>query len=357
MSAESMDQIRFDFLGSVNGGNRSSNANQNAAEPNEAFAQILDQQLTRRVDSAPDRRSNGFRSRGDARDRSDEPRPQVLKRRDGKNATATATQDTASAKPTPKQKQPEKSASNDATGAKPAAKSPEDTEKPAEAAPEGQTTSQSAGSTQKIEKDGEKQTADQGAQQQNDASQQQQPGDDSAPTDTTGVDADLSLLALLAVPLPLQAITANADASAEATTPTAGGNTAAAALQANLAASLAGSIDLTAATAAKPQAPANAGGLKFGTILNAGMAADPKAATDAVAALQDAAEEIAKAADPLAQPAPSPNGTKLQESGTDQKAPLKTRDNGQTAAATVAPDLKSAAAAVQPMNREAQVTW
>src|SRR5262245_60107069 len=104
-----MDQIRFDFLNSVSlnsGGNNSrSNANANAAEPSDAFAQILDQQLTRRADSAPDRRASDFRSRSDATDRSDTDRPQVLNRRDNKSAASPAKPDTASAKPAAKPKQ------------------------------------------------------------------------------------------------------------------------------------------------------------------------------------------------------------------------------------------------------------
>ena len=118
MSAREMDQIRFDFLGSVNGSNgRNSKANANAADSGDAFAQILDQQTTRRADPAFGRRAADPRSRSNADDRADDARPQVLKRREAKNtATANASHKTeTAAKPAPKAKQPEKAATEGAT--------------------------------------------------------------------------------------------------------------------------------------------------------------------------------------------------------------------------------------------------
>src|SRR5262245_48822140 len=96
----SMQQIRFDFLSSVNGtGNsRNPNANANTAEAGggDAFAQILDQQLTRRADTG-NRRSEA-RSRADGIERAENPRPQVTKRRDAKNATTAPAHDKPEAK-------------------------------------------------------------------------------------------------------------------------------------------------------------------------------------------------------------------------------------------------------------------
>jgi flagellar hook-length control protein FliK len=352
-----MDQIRFDFLNSV-GSNSRSNANANTAEPSDAFAQILDQQLTRRAESSPDRRQTESRTRSDASDRTDDPRPQVLKRRDSKTAALPAKQDAASAKPAPKPKPPEKTASSDAAGTKPAAKpKPDETDKPAEAAVCGPTTTENNAPTQTAEDDSEQQTPDQGAQQQGDDTPQQQPSESTDPTAIATTGTELSLLAMLAVPLPLQTITTNADASAEITTAAAGGDGAAALLQASLAASLAGPVDLTGATDGKPQAPANAGSLKFGAILNAGVVPDQKTAGATLAALQDAAEQIAKSADPLAQPTPAAAEAKPQDTGAKSSNPTKPRDADQATAATVTPELKAPAAAVQAMNRAPQVTW
>jgi flagellar hook-length control protein FliK len=148
------------------------------------------------------------------------------------------------------------------------------------------------------------------------------------------------------VPLPLQTLTADADASLDAT---------ASALQAQLAASLAGSIDLSAAVNGK--VPAQNTGLKFGTILNVGVMDPQKAGTD-VAALQDAADQLAKAADPLAQLAPDADG-KVRDPASTAAGP-KARDAAQDkAAATVIPEVnaKTAASIVQPMAHTAAVTW
>ncbi len=160
---------------------------------------------------------------------------------------------------------------------------------------------------------------------------------------------------MLAAPLPLQAITADADTAVNATAAV-GGN-AAAALQAQLAANLAGAIDLTAAANTKAQTQANTGGLKFGAILNAGIADPQKAGTDIAAALQDAADAPADAADPLAQLAPDANGKVRDPASTTGQ---KTRETAQDkAATTVTPELnaKTAASIVQPMARSAAVTW
>jgi flagellar hook-length control protein FliK len=77
-----------------------------------------------------------------------------------------------------------------------------------------------------------------------------------------------------------------------------------------------------------------------------------------MAVLQDAAAELAKAADPLAQPAPAANGEKPSDTGSTKpaKVPETVKDN---AAATVTPELnaKANAALVQPMNRAQGVTW
>jgi flagellar hook-length control protein FliK len=104
------------------------------------------------------------------------------------------------------------------------------------------------------------------------------------------------------------------------------------------------------------QAPAqaNPGGLKFGAIVNAGTEPQ-KTGTDPLLAIQAAAEEIAKTADPLAQPAPS-SAKQRDTAATPSKPREAAQDN---AAATVNPEQngKSAAAIVQPMNRAAAVTW
>ena len=353
-----MDQIRFDFLGNVNGSNsRNGNANANNAESGDAFAQILDQQLTRRTDAGATSRSTDARSRSDASDRTDGQRPQVLKRRDTKNPAATAgtKQDATNAKPAPRAKQPEKTESNSC--AKPAAKpQPEETDDTTEAAVTAQTTTESGGSSDTTETESNPDASDDTTEQHGDSSQQSA-SDGSDPGETVAAEADLGLLAVLAIPLPLQTITADVDTSAETTTLLGGGN-ASAALQAELAASLAGSIDLSAAANGKAQTQANAGSLKFGALLNAGTGEPQKATTDPVAALQGAVEELAKAADPLDQPAPGANGGKPRDTDTPAaKARDAAKDN---AAPTVNPEQqngKPAATIVQPMNRAAAVTW
>jgi flagellar hook-length control protein FliK len=96
--------------------------------------------------------------------------------------------------------------------------------------------------------------------------------------------------------------------------------------------------------------------LKFGAILKAGGAEVQKAATDAVAALQDAAQELSKAADSLA-PLKPDTGDKAQASTTTG---AKARETAQDkTAATVTPEInaKTAASIVQPMARTTGVTW
>ncbi len=115
-------------------------------------------------------------------------------------------------------------------------------------------------------------------------------------------------------------------------------------LQAQLAASLAGAIDLTAAANTKAQVQANTGGLKFGAILNAGFADSQKVGTDVAAALQDAADALADTADPLAQLASDDNGKVRDPASTT--AGQKTRETAQDkAATTVTPEMNAKTAA------------
>lgn len=352
-----MQQIRFDFLGGVNGNNsRNSSANANTAETGDAFAQILDQQLTRRADAGTDRGTAEPRERSDASDRADERRPQVLKRRDAKTSTVANTKpETTTAKPAPKAKQPEKTATESESYCKPSTK-PAETDEKTEAAAVGQTVAESKNSSTTTETEGNSDTSgDPHQQQQND---EQQAGDGTDQSETAAASADLSLLAVLTVPLPLQTLTADADADAAVDATDAAGGNAAAALQAQLAASLAGSIDLSTAVNGKTQAQANAGGLKFGAILNAGIADPQTAGTDVAAARQDVADALAKAADPLAQLAPDANG-KVRDPASTATGP-KAREVAQDkAAATVTPELnaKTAATIVQPLPRASAVTW
>jgi flagellar hook-length control protein FliK len=349
----SMQQIRFDFLGGVNGNSRNSSANANTAETGDAFAQILDQQLTRRADAGTDRRTAEPRERSDASERTDGRRPQVLKRRDAKTSTAANTKpETTTAKPAAKAKHAEKTATESETCGKPATK-PAETDEMTEAAAVGQTAaeSESSGTTTKTEGNSDT-SGDTDQQQQND---EQQAGDDTDQSETAAASADLSLLAMLAVPLPLQTLTADADASVDATDAT-GGN-AAAALQAQLAASLAGSIDLSAAVNGKAQVQ-NTGGLKFGAMLNADIMDPQKAGTDIATALEDAADQLTKTADSLPQLAPDANG-KVRDPASTAAGP-KAREAAQDkAAAIVTPELnaKTAASIVQPMARTSAVTW
>ena len=348
-----MQQIRFDFLSSVTGNSRNANANTNAADQgSDGFAQILDQQLTRRADSGGNRRAENPRSRSDASDRADNPRPQAAKRRDAKSTTAAPAQD----KPAPKAKQPEKPVADNATCAKPASKpTTDDKDQTAEAAAGTQTTTESHAAAGTTESEGQSGTSsDQNQQPANDDSQQQA-GDDTDQSDTVAAGTDLSLLAMIAVPLPLQTVTADAGAAVDASTLAGGGN-AATALQAGLAAQLAGSIDFSTAANGKAEGQVAAGALKFGAILKAGGAEVQKAATDAVAALQDAAQELSNAADPLA-PLKPDTGDKAQASTTTG---AKARETAQDkTAATVTPEInaKTAASIVQPMARTTGVTW
>jgi hypothetical protein len=343
----------------VNGGNnRSSTGNANAPEQGgDAFARILDQQLTRRGDAAAKSRAADPRAgRSEAAERSDEPRPQAPKRRDPKSPTSSTTQDQPESKAEPKTKQPEKTAGEYTTCAKPATKpGTHDTEPTAEAAAGTPATTESTASTGTTESDGQSDSAGEQSQQQPaDDGTQQQPGDGTDPSETVAAGADLSLLAMLALPLPLQTVSADADVPVDATALAAGDN-AATALHAGLAAQLAGSIDFSAAASGKAQGQAATGGLKFGAILNANTGDSQKAAADAVAALQDAAEELAKAADPLAQLKPE-SGDKAQASTPGTKKSEAAQDK---AAATVTPELnaKTAASIVAPTARATGVTW
>ena len=353
-----MQQIRFDFLLNANGGNgsnsRTGSANANTAESGDAFAQILDQQLTRRADAGAGRRGADPRARGDASDRTDGPRPQVLKRRETKNATTpTSTKpETTTAKPVPKTKPLEKTAVDSESCGKPAVKPETDETETTEAtASAAQTPTESNGCESTTETEGQPDTPGDPNQQQDDGAQQQA-SDGTDQGETVAAQADLSLLAMLAVPLPLQTLIADADDAVEPTLMTSGN--AATALQAQLAAQLAGSIDLTTNVNAKAQVQANAAGLKFGAILNA--TAEQKASPDAVAALKGAAEELAKAADPLAQPAQDANGKSKDSASTGTKPREATPDK---AAPTVNPEqsAKPAASIVQPMQRASAVTW
>lgn len=349
-----MQQIRFDFLTGVSGGNnRSSTANSNAAEPSgDAFARILDQQLARRGDDAVKSRAVEPRSRSDAGERSEQPRTQTVKRRDAKSTTAT---DKPEAKAAPKTKQPDKTTADSARCAKPADRPETDVrEATAEAAAPAQPGGENTASTATGESDSQPDSSgDQGQQQANDGSQQQAPQSDGSEQPETlpaGIDPSL-----LAVPLPMQAtgtgLAATADATGDATALVDDGS-AAAALQAALAAQLGGAIDFSAAPTAKAQGQAANAGLKFGAILNAHGAEAQQAAADAVAALQDAAGELPNAGDPLAP---------LQPGAGDEKpaAGSKKETNQDKAAQAVTQELtaKTSAALVQPMARTTGVTW
>lgn len=351
-----MDQIRFDFLSSVNGGNSRSNANANTAESGEAFAQILDQQLARRADAGTSRRSVDSRGRSDAGDRAEGPRPHVVKRRDDKSRTSPPTvtrSDTPAARPEPKAKQPEKTAVQSDTCAKPSGQPQDETDKTAGAAAGGQATTESDDSGAATETEGRSDGSGETPQQQGDEAQQQA-SDGTEPAKTGTAETDLDLLAMLAIPLPLQTIAVEGDAAAETDVLTGGGDAAAAALQAELAARLTESIDLTAAVNGKAEIQGNPDGLKFGAILNAGTGTAQKGSTDPLATLQAAAEELAKTGEPL----PAPGSIKLRD--TAAATPSKARDAAaDNAASTVNPEQngKTAAAIVQPMNRAAPVTW
>lgn len=352
-----MQQIRFDFLGGVNGGNSRTNGNStNTAQTGDAFAQILDRQLTRRADGDTGRRAADPRARSDASDRADGKLPQVLKRRDAKDkasATASRNSETTNAKPAPKAKQPEKTTAESETCGKPVTKpQPDETDETTEAAAGTQAATEGNGSSGTTEADEQPDTSEDTNQQQSEDSQQQA-SDGTDQGETAAASADLGLLAMLAVPLPLQAITT--DASGEATSVPDGGNVTAS-LPAGLAASLAGSIDLTGAANGKASAQTAAGGLKFGAILNAGIANPQEGGADPLAALQDAAEELAKAADPLAQPAPDANGKSKDSASPGTKA----RDAAQDKAApavNLEPNAKAAASIIQPTARASAVTW
>jgi flagellar hook-length control protein FliK len=356
-----MAQIRFDFLSGVNGGNnRSSTANANAAEPSgDAFARILDRQLARRGDDAIKSRAAEPRSRSsDTSDRTDNPRPLATKRRDDKPSVCTTMHEKPGTKTAPRAKQPEKSASDTATCSKPATKPQDDATDPTTGAAGTPAATENGASTAptETETDGQPDTSGDASQQHSNDGSQQQASDGTDQAETAAAGTDLSLLAMLAVPLPVQALTGDADAAVDVPALATGGN-AATALQAQLAASLAGSIDLGAAANGKVQGQgqgqAATSGLKFGAILDAGGPGVQKAAADAVSALQDAAEELTKAADPLVQLKPDANDKA-------QAATTKTRDGSQDkAAATVTPELtaKATASIVQPMNRATGVTW
>ena len=351
-----MQQIRFDFLAGVNGGNnRSSTANANASEQSgDAFARILDQQLTRRGDTATKSRAADPRRRSDASERNDEPHPQVAKRRDAKSTASTPAQD----KQAPKAKHSEKmTASGNNTCAKPSPKPETDeSDRTAEAAAGTQTTAENTGSSGTTETDSPPDSSgDANQQQANDGSEQ--PANDGTDQSETAAAAstDLSLLAMLTVPLPIQTLTADAGSTVDASALTAGGN-AATALQAGLAAQLAGSIDFSAAVPGKAQGQDAAGGLKFGAILNTGAGDAQKAAADAVAALQDAAEDLSKAADPLAQLKPD-TGDKLPNSTSSGSKKGETTQDKTATAVTPELNAKTAATIVQPMARNTGVTW
>jgi flagellar hook-length control protein FliK len=357
-----MQQIRFDFLGGLSGGNsRNGSANANAAETGDAFAQILDRQMTRRSDPGNQRRATDPGARSDAADRDEAPRPQVSKRRDSK-AAAAATPDTkpqAAAKPAPKPKQPEKPAAE--SEAKPAATKPQsdETDPATAAASDAQTATEATGSTTTAETQDKPDTSGNPDQPPPDDGSQQPASDGPDQGETAAASADLGLLATLAVPLPLQTITADTGADAAVEAAVAGGGKAAAALQAALAASLAGSLDFGAAAGGKAptqtstQAPT--GGLTFGAIVNANLADAQKPGADAVATLQDTAEELAGAADPLAALAPDADGKRKDPDSAGSKA----QDAAQDKAATVKPELnaKASASIVQPMPRAAAITW
>jgi hypothetical protein len=354
-----MQQIRFDFLGGVSGGNsRNGGANANTAETGDAFAQVLDRQLTGRSDPGSNRRAADPRDRADAGDRTETPRPQIAKRRDSKATVSVPAHSKPQSSAKPAAKQPEKPAAEKEACGKPAKPQSDETDQATAAASDTQTGTEGTGSTGTTEAEDNPDASGNGNQQQpNDGSQQ--PADDgTAQSETAAASAELSLPALLAIPLPLQTITADADATVEATVEAtvAAGGKAAAALQAALAARLAGSIDLSAAASGKAPArtPAQVatGGLKFGAIVNANVADVQKPGADAIAALQDTAEELAGTADPLAALAADADGKRKDPGSTGSKAQDK-------AAATAKPDLnaKAPASIVQPMPRAAAVTW
>jgi flagellar hook-length control protein FliK len=347
-----MQQIRFDFLTGLSGGNNRSAANTNAAEPSgDAFARILDQQLTRRGDDAVKSRAAEPRSRGDAGERAEQPRSQAAKRRDAKSVAAT---EKPEAKAAPKTKLPEKTTGENARCAKPADQPETDAAEPtAEAAAPAQPAGESSASTGTAESDSQADSSgDQGQQPANDGSQQPPQGDGGEQPETLPAGIDPSLLALLAVPLPIQTTGAELDTSGEATALVDDGS-AATALQAALAAQLGGAIDFSAAATTKAQGQAANAGLKFGAILNGHGAEAQQAAADAVAALQDAAGELAKAGDPLAPLQPGADGEKP---GAGSK---KAEANQDKAAQAATPELaaRTSAAVVQPMARQAGVTW
>ena len=366
-----MDQIRFDFLGGITGSGNSRNASTASTEPSDAFAQILDQQLTRKAEAAAaqrtadqrsiDRRSTDSRSRSDASDRTDSDRTQALRRRDDRRdskTTATAQSsvksDAASSKSTLKAKQPEKAATDGK--AKPAAKTQKDaTDDKAEAAAGGQTTTDSAGANGSTKTESKPGASGDGTQQQGDSSQQ--PADDGSDQGEKAAETDPSLLAIAPISLPLQTVTGAAGASTDLTASTGNGKTAAA-LQAELAASLAGSSDPKAPVAGAPGSQMATGGLKFGAILKGatGQQQQQKAATDA--ALQDATEGTTDPNDPLA--LANAATTKAKDAKTGADAPAKQLHGAAQSNATAAAKSetgKATASIVQPMTRSAAVTW
>jgi hypothetical protein len=357
-----MDQIRFDFLGSINGTGRNAGANANAnaaAEPGDAFSQILDQQLTRRADAnaVPSRRA-AETSRGDASDRSANDRPQVLKRRDSKtaNASAAAKRDTAQAA-APKPKQPATTAKTcDKSTAKPQADDASD--QTAEAAAGAQTAPETGTTSSTAETDTPSDTAGDQTGQQGDGTQQQAAEDETTGTEAATADPNLILLTGLALPLPLQMLAADSTTGDTGVATDADGKAAASLLQASLAAQLAGAIDLTASGAtgkAQGQTQANAGGLKFGAVLAATAQAQP-AGTDPAATLD--ATATTEETDPLQALALDPNGAKPKDTATGGSA--KTRDAAQAGtSATAALDQngKATATVVQPVRSGTGVTW
>jgi flagellar hook-length control protein FliK len=349
----SMQQIRFDFLAGVNGGNNR-NSTANASEQGgDAFARILDQQLARRSDDAVKSRAADPRNRGrDAGDRTDNPRAQGLKRHDDKSSAATARHDRSEARAA-KPRPPEKAASGSTASSKPAAKPEADEADQTAAGGSGTQSATDGNATTATETEGQSDASGDGNQRQADDGSQQQAGDGTDQGEAAAAGTDPGLLAMLAVPLPLPSLTADAGAAVDASALAGGGN-AATARQAGLAAQVAGSIDFSALGNGKAQGQVGTGGLKFGAILNAGSPEAQKAAADAVAALQDAAGALSKAGDPLAQLTPDADD-KAQTPGA------KNRDAAQDkAAATTTPpglNAKATASIVQPTNRGTGVTW
>ena len=364
-----MDQIRFDFLSSVGGNTSSRSSSTPSTQTNDAFAQILDQHLMREADTATNRRATDTRSRSDASDRADTRHQQATKRRDDQrdsnSATTTATaspkSDTASAKSSAKAKQTEKAEADDKDCAKPAKKKPDEVDDKAEAA-NGQTTAESDGTSDSSETNAKSDTADDGTQQQGDGSQQS--SDDSGDQSDTTAEADPSLLAALAVPPPPQTISGGADPSADPTAPAEDGKSAAA-LQAELAARLAGSTDLKAPANGAPHSQAAAGGLKFGAILKDANGQQQKAtANAAAAALQDAAEGSTETPDPLTQALANAEAARAKDAkprdagtGTSTKPLHNAAQNNAAAAAVKSQNGTVTAAAVQPVNPGTGVTW